>query len=67
MAQVVDRLRIDADYVLFGHLHRAGWWRTDSGTTLLNTGSWVEADMPCRPGSYALIRENSAPELRQLL
>jgi predicted phosphodiesterase len=67
MTQVVDRLRIDADYVLFGHLHRAGWWRTESGTTLLNTGSWVEADMPCRPGSYALIRENSAPELRQLL
>ena len=67
MTQVVDRLRIDADYVLFGHLHRAGWWRTESGTTLLNTGSWVEADMPCQPGSFALIRENSAPELRQLL
>jgi predicted phosphodiesterase len=67
MAQVVDRLCIDADYVLFGHLHRAGSWRIEGGTTLLNTGSWIEADAPCRPGSCTLIRENSAPELRQLL
>jgi predicted phosphodiesterase len=67
MAQVVDRLRIDADYVLFGHLHRAGSWRVEDGTTLLNTGSWIEADSSSRPGSCALIRENSAPELRQLL
>jgi UDP-2,3-diacylglucosamine pyrophosphatase LpxH len=67
MAQVVESLRIDADYVLFGHLHRAGSWRIDRGTTLLNTGSWIEADDPCRPGSYVLVRENSAPELRQLL
>jgi UDP-2,3-diacylglucosamine pyrophosphatase LpxH len=67
MAQVVETLRIDADYVLFGHLHRAGSWRIDRGTTLLNTGSWIEADDPCRPGSYVLVRENSAPELRQLL
>ena len=46
MAQVVDRLRIDADYVLFGHLHRPGSWPIEGGTTLLNTGSWVETDPP---------------------
>jgi predicted phosphodiesterase len=67
MAQVVDRLGIDAEYVLFGHLHRAGSWPIEGGTTLLNTGSWVEADTACRPGSCAVIRENGAPELRQLL
>ena len=67
MAQVVDRLRIDAKYVLFGHLHRAGSWPIEGGTTLLNSGSWVEADTACRPGSCAVIRKNGAPELRQLL
>jgi predicted phosphodiesterase len=67
MAQVVDRLGIDAEYVLFGHLHRAGSWPTEGGTTLLNTGSWVETDTACGPGSCAVIRETGAPELRQLL
>ena len=41
MAQVVERLRIDADYVLFGHLHRPGSWRAGDRTALVNTGSWV--------------------------
>jgi UDP-2,3-diacylglucosamine pyrophosphatase LpxH len=67
MAQVVDRLQIDADYVLFGHLHRAGSWRVQHETTLLNTGSWIDADIPHRPGTCVFIRENSPPELRQLL
>jgi predicted phosphodiesterase len=67
MAQVVDRLRIDADYVLFGHLHRAGSWLIQGETTLLNTGSWIDAEIPYRPGTCAVIRENGPPELRQLL
>jgi predicted phosphodiesterase len=67
MAQVVGRLRIDADYVLFGHLHRAGSWRIQGDTTLLNTGSWVDAEIPYRPGTCAFVRENGPPELRQLL
>jgi len=67
MAQVVGRLRIEADYVLFGHLHRAGSWRIQGDTTLLNTGSWIEADNPYRPGTCAFIRESGPPELRQLL
>jgi predicted phosphodiesterase len=67
MAQVVDRLRIDADYVLFGHLHRAGSWTVDGGTTLLNTGSWIDAESSYRPGSCAFIPENGPPEVRQFL
>jgi predicted phosphodiesterase len=67
MAQVVDRLDIEADYVLFGHLHRTGSWRVEGGTTLLNTGSWIDAESAYRPGTCGFIRENGAPELRQLL
>ena len=67
MAQVLDRLRIDADYVLFGHLHRAGSWRVERETTLLNTGSWIDGDTPYRPGTCVFVRENGPPELRQVL
>ncbi|MGI8802603.1 MAG: metallophosphoesterase [Solirubrobacteraceae bacterium] len=46
---VVDRLGIDAEYVIFGHTHRTGplpgddpsEWVTPSGAHLLNCGSWV--------------------------
>jgi hypothetical protein len=50
MGEVVERLGIDAEYVLFGHTHRAGPlardaadgdWRTPSGALLLNTGTWI--------------------------
>jgi predicted phosphodiesterase len=46
---VLERLRVEADHVLFGHTHRTGplpgdpaaaWHRRD-GTALWNTGSWV--------------------------
>jgi hypothetical protein len=48
-ALVLERLRIEADHVLFGHTHRAGplpgdpasLWRGRNGTALWNTGSWV--------------------------
>ena len=48
-AEVVARLQIAADHVIFGHTHRAGplptddgvEWLMPSGTRLLNTGSWV--------------------------
>ncbi len=67
MAEVVGRLGIDADYVLFGHLHRPGSWQIAGGTTLFNTGCWVDAADSERPGTYVLAREKGAPELRQLL
>ncbi len=49
MAEVVDRLAIDAAHVIFGHIHLAGplpgdrleRWVTPGGTALHNSGSWV--------------------------
>ncbi len=46
MAQVVMRLGIEADVVLFGHVHRRGpidgeRWPAENGTRYLNTGSWL--------------------------
>ncbi len=46
MAELVDRLAIDAEYVIFGHTHRRGPlqgepgsdWQTRGGARLLNTG-----------------------------
>jgi hypothetical protein len=50
MAQVADRLGVEADWVLFGHVHRVGpgadddaarWGGAPGGPRLANTGSWV--------------------------
>jgi predicted phosphodiesterase len=49
MAEVCRRLRIDAEWVLFGHTHRAGpferddaaEWHAPGGPRLMNTGCWV--------------------------
>ena len=48
--EVATRLGVRAQYVIFGHTHRAGpllgddiqEWRTASGVRLLNSGCWVE-------------------------
>jgi predicted phosphodiesterase len=48
-AEVVRRLDVSAQQVIFGHTHRAGplpgddlrEWNTGTGARLLNTGSWV--------------------------
>ena len=50
LGECVTRLEIDADYILFGHTHRAGplpgrrpsEWRAPLGARLLNIGSWVD-------------------------
>jgi hypothetical protein len=47
--EVIGRLGVDAEYVIFGHTHRAGPlpggdpvpWRGPQGRTALNTGSWI--------------------------
>jgi hypothetical protein len=47
--QVCARLGVHADYVVFGHTHRAGplpgndpgEWTTDAGARLINSGCWV--------------------------
>ena len=50
MGEVVNRLGVSADHVIFGHTHRAGpfpprddpaEWITLSGTRLVNSGSWL--------------------------
>jgi UDP-2,3-diacylglucosamine pyrophosphatase LpxH len=49
LSQVAENLRIDADTVIFGHVHRLGpvggdapgLWRAATGARLLNTGSWL--------------------------
>jgi hypothetical protein len=49
IGEVVARLGVDAEHVVFGHSHRAGplpaddvtEWRTPSGAWLHNSGSWV--------------------------
>jgi hypothetical protein len=49
MGETVERLGIDAAYVLFGHTHRTGprerddpaEWTAPNGARLVNTGSWV--------------------------
>jgi hypothetical protein len=50
LGRVVHRLGVDADWVLFGHVHRAGplsaddpaRWRGPGGSPrIVNTGSWV--------------------------
>jgi hypothetical protein len=49
MGEVLARLEVEAEHVIFGHSHRAGplpgdlgeEWITPSGTRLHNSGSWV--------------------------
>jgi UDP-2,3-diacylglucosamine pyrophosphatase LpxH len=46
MARVVRRLGVDAEVVLFGHVHRRGpigreRWPADNGTRFINTGAWL--------------------------
>jgi predicted phosphodiesterase len=63
IGEMVRRLGIDAEHVIFGHSHRTGplpgddvtEWRTETGTWLHNAGSWVHepaftsADGPSSP------------------
>ncbi len=50
MGEVLERLGVGADFVLFGHTHRAGplpgdppgEWRTPGGARLINAGCWVD-------------------------
>lgn len=82
MSEVVERLQIDAKWVLFGHTHRRGPlteeepWVTKNGATLLNTGSWVHSPSLLRsssrgsaywPGTVAVIEDDGEPELLHLL
>jgi hypothetical protein len=60
MGDVVRRLGIEADHVLFGHTHRAGplrhedvsLWRSgpDGGPRLYNGGCWIDEPVFARGG-----------------
>jgi Calcineurin-like phosphoesterase len=83
MAKVVDGLGIQASYVVFGHLHRAGpthidaaHWTTPRGVRLVNSGSWVyepaylgAAGVQSEhwPGTCVLLGRDGAPEVKRLL
>jgi predicted phosphodiesterase len=82
IAEVVRRLGIDADHLIFAHTHRRGpmraetGWRMPEGTRLWNTGSWVyapglvgrtAADSPYWPGTVAVLGDDGPPVLHHLL
>ena len=83
IGEVVARLGIEADHVIFGHTHRAGpldgetdGWRLPGGVRLTNTGSWVHEDAfvsssgpsnPYWPGRVALLGDAGPPELVTVL
>ena len=82
MREVVERMRIGAEHVIFGHTHRRGplpaegGWRTTAGTRLWNTGSWVhvptvlgfEASRSVYwPGTIAIVGDYGPPQLEHLL
>ncbi len=48
-AAFIARHRLPAKFLVMGHTHRAGVMRTDSGLTILNTGSF------CPPGRTAVV------------
>jgi hypothetical protein len=78
-AQVLDRLKVPAEHVIFGHTHRAGPLPGDDRSEwgrLLNTGSWVyepawlgdsPRESPYRPGFAAIVGDDGPPELVNLL
>lgn len=83
MTEVVGHLQIDAQYVLFGHTHRAGplpgddldAWQTPAGPRLVNCGSWVyesgsaeiKPGSPYWPGRLVLLDDADPPKLIGLL
>jgi predicted phosphodiesterase len=82
MGEVVRRLGIDADHVIFGHTHRRGplraeaGWRLENGTRLWNTGSWIHTpwllnrtatDSPYWPGTIVVLEDDRSPRPENLL
>lgn len=82
MAEVARRLRVDADWIVFGHVHRLGprdepeWRPFADGPRLLNTGAWLFEPMlldqarpphPYWPGGAVLLEPGAAPRTIALL
>jgi predicted phosphodiesterase len=82
IGEVVRRLGIEADHVIFGHTHRRGpmraevGWRLEDGARLHNTGSWIHspwllgktaADSPYWPGTIIVLEDGREPRSQNLL
>ena len=74
MAEVVQRLGVDADHVIFGHTHHAG--PAEGAPALLNAGTWVHEPIvigddgdrsPYWPGRYVVVEESGPPRLESLM
>lgn len=79
LGEVLVRLRVDAQHVIFGHTHRAGplagdddaEWVAPTGARLLNTGCWIHEpvflgdDPPHSPyrAGFGAVVEAEAPPL----
>lgn len=81
LARVAQRLGIEADWVLFGHVHRRGPlanepWGVAGGPRLVNTGAWtyepvlvdrVTPPHPYWPGGAVLLADGEPPRSLGLL
>jgi hypothetical protein len=82
LGEVVERLGIEAEHVIFGHTHRTGpldgdeGWVTPGGVRLYNCGNWVyepvfldrsPAASPYWPGGLVVVEDEGPPRLERLL
>jgi predicted phosphodiesterase len=82
MSEVVERLGLEADHVIFGHTHRLGpldgdeGWVTPGGVSLHNCGNWVyepvfldrsPAASPYWPGGMVLVEDEGPPRIERAL
>jgi hypothetical protein len=83
IAEMVARLGVEADHVVFGHTHRSGphpgdgeGWDLPGGGRLMNTGSWIHEpaflggsprESPYWPGHVAMVPDEGPPVLLDLL
>jgi hypothetical protein len=82
MCRVIEQLGIDADWVIFGHTHRAGPlpdegdWRAPTGARLMNCGAWTWSSQlaagsagegPYWPGRMVIVDEDGPPRLVAVL
>jgi hypothetical protein len=82
MGQVVERLGVEAEHVIFGHTHRTGplerdeGWVTQGGARLYNCGNWVyepvfldrsPAESPYWPGGLVAVEDEGPPRVERLL
>jgi UDP-2,3-diacylglucosamine pyrophosphatase LpxH len=81
LARVLERLAIEADWIVFGHVHRRGpidgeRWPAAGAGRIVNTGSWLYEPLlldrarpphPYWPGGAVLLGDEGAPQSVGLL